>query len=82
MIYQDSGEVGRICADNMNSSTNNLAEVLKQLGQSTCNMLEYNEMVNVDIVRQDDDGSNSKYVDMVSPTFGNKRFITTPCLQR
>ena len=80
LVYQDSGEVGRICADNINSSLYNVEAVLEKLGESTCNLLEYQEMVDVDIIVDNDNvDSKAKYVDMVSPMVGNKRFIDTPC---
>ena len=88
LIYQSSGVVGKVCADNMNNSVaiTTLDRVLTKLGESTCSLLEYQSLVNISIVRDgplDQDGSvTHKYVDMVSPMSRDKSFINAPCVQK
>ena len=86
LVYQDSGEVGKVCADNMNTSiaSHKMEYVLQNLGESMCSMLEYESMVDIKIVRDTIDlgAANSKYVDMVGPMTGDKNFINAPCTNR
>ena len=89
LIYQSSGIVGKVCADNMNNSVaiKTLDRVLTKLGESTCSLLEYQSLVSIDIVRddheqEDDNSESTKYVDMVSPMSRDKSFINAPCVQK
>lgn len=82
LTYQDSGEVGRVCADHINSSVTNTDEVLARLGESTCAMLEYQELVDINIIVDTDIESKTKYVDIVSPISADKNFINADCSQR
>ena len=82
LTYQDSGEVGRVCADHINSSVTNTDEVLARLGESTCAMLEYQELVDINIIVDTDVESKTKYVDIVSPISADKNFINADCSQR
>ena len=85
LIYQSSGVVGKVCADNMNNSVaiKTLDRVLTKLGESTCSLLEYQSLVDIEIVRDEIEESTSiKYVDMVSPMSRDKSFINAPCVQK
>jgi len=81
LTYQDSGEVGRVCADHINGTVVNANDVLAKLGESTCAMLEYQKLVDINIV-SDDIESNTKYVDIVSPMAADKNFINADCSKR
>lgn len=82
LTYQDSGEVGRVCADNLNLQANAKA-VLNKLGESTCNLLEYQELVNIEIIQDEESElGKSKYVDISAPMSASKNFINAPCLKR
>ena len=87
LVYQSSGVVGKVCADNMNNSVaiKTLDRVLTKLGESTCSLLEYQNLVDIAIVHDSPVIPGSpphKYVDMVSPMSRDKSFINAPCVQK
>ena len=79
LVYQDSGQVGKVCADSMNKtlSSDDVNGVLEKLGQSMCTTLEYKVSENVVIVKDKEPGVS--YVDMVGPISDEKSFVTVPC---
>jgi hypothetical protein len=85
LVYQDSGDVGKVCADKMNSSipANEVTDVLHDLGKSMCTMLEYKNLIGIEVVKDtlNDDGS-TKYVDMIGPMTADKSFINVDCPNR
>ena len=82
MTYQDSGEVGRVCADSVNLSQTD--QILEKLGESTCQMLEYQELVGIEVVqdKEEDLDVKNKYIDIASSVSAGKNMINSPCLQR
>ncbi len=82
LVYQDTGDAGKVCADSMNKSVPNggLPGVLTKLGESMCTVLEYKNLISVDVVK--DEEADVKYVDMIGPISDDKSFITVPCQDR
>ncbi len=53
--------------------------MLKKLGESMCNMLEYRTLNSVNIVRDAENNSEVRYVDMIGPMSDDRSFINVPC---
>ena len=89
LVYQEGGAAGKVCADHMNKTVpkTEVGKVLNKLGVSMCNMLEYRDLINIEIV-VDEEGKNAevepdiRYVDMVGPMSDEKSFIDVPCASK
>jgi corin len=81
LVYQESGEAGKVCADYMNRTVpkDEVGRVLDKLGESMCNMLEYRSLQSIDIVRDAEEDREVRYVDMIGPMSEKRSFITVPC---
>ena len=81
LVYQESGEAGKVCADYMNRTVpqGEVGRVLDKLGQSMCNMLEYRNLKSIDIVEDSEEGTEVRYVDMIGPMSEKRSFIQVPC---
>ena len=81
LVYQESGEAGKVCADYMNRTVpqGEVGRVLDKLGQSMCNMLEYRNLKSIDIVEDSEEGNEVRYVDMIGPMSEKRSFIQVPC---
>lgn len=84
LVYQESGEAGKVCADHMNKTipTDEVGRVLNKLGESMCSLLEYRDLKSIEIEIDDDEtnkNSDVRYVDMVGPMSDDKSFINVPC---
>ena len=81
LVYQESGEAGKVCADYMNRTVpkDEVGRVLGKLGQSMCNMLEYRNLESIDIVQDAEIDNEVRYVDMIGPMSEKRSFIEVPC---
>lgn len=81
LVYQESGEAGKVCADYMNRTVpkSEVGRVLDKLGQSMCNMLEYRHLKSIDIVEDAEIDREVRYVDMIGPMSEKRSFIEVPC---
>lgn len=84
LVYQESGEAGKICADYMNRTVphNEVGKVLDKLGKSMCSMLEYRHLHSINVVTDAEDDKEVRYVDMIGPMSEKRSFITVPCPTR
>ena len=79
LIYQDSGNVAKVCADHLTNRVNDT--ILNHLGSSMCSMLEYNALLDIKIVTDNIQiPSKTNYVDMTTPM--DNAFSTSPCDKR
>ena len=60
----------------------NTNEVLVRLGESTCQMLEYQELIDISIIVDESTDSKTKYVDIVSSMSAEKNFLNSDCSNR
>ena len=77
LVYQESGQAGKVCADYMNKTVpaDEIDGVLKKLGVSMCNMLEYRHLKSIKVVQDIENQSDVRYVDMIGPMSKEKSFI-------
>ena len=69
LVYQEGGQAGKVCADHMNKTVPKaeVGKVLNKLGVSMCNMLEYQDLVTIEIVR-DEESSDAAGLGTTSST--------------
>ena len=69
LVYQEGGQAGKVCADHMNKTVPKaeVGKVLNKLGVSMCNMLEYQDLVSIEIVR-DEESSDAAGLGTTSST--------------
>ena len=80
LIYQDSGNVAKVCADHLKKIHANNT-ILNRLGESMCSMLEYEEMLKIEIITDAVQiPQKTTYVDMDTPL--DNTFATSPCDER
>ena len=81
LVYQESGQAGKVCADYMNKTVpaDEIDRVLKKLGVSMCNMLEYRHLKSIKVVQDIENQSDVRYVDMIGPMSKEKSFVEVPC---
>lgn len=61
---------------------NEVNQVLNKLGQSMCNMLEYQSLQSIDIVVDGETDKEVRYVDMIGPMSKKRSFVQVPCLSK
>jgi hypothetical protein len=67
LVYQESGEAGKVCADHMNKTipSDEVGRVLNKLGESMCSLLEYRDLKSIEI-EIDDDETNKVRIPRIS----------------
>ncbi len=87
LVFQEMGEAGKVCADHMNRTVpkEEMGRVLEKLGESMCDILEYEELTSIDIEEDEEESPDIRYVDMVGPMSrgkGGKSFVEVPCTNK
>jgi hypothetical protein len=88
LVYQKGGSAGKVCADDMTNTVpeEKMGGVLDKLGKSMCNMLEYRDLEEVEIIEdeeeKEDEEEQIRYVDMMGPMSEDRSFVEVPCHTR
>ncbi len=89
LVYQEGGESGKVCADHLNRSVPEpeMERVLNKMGESMCDILDYQTLMHIDVRVDTEENNDIRYVDMVGPMSDKSRsnrrsFVSVPCVSR
>lgn len=82
VIFNEKGEVGKLCTENLNStlSVNETTEILYTVASSLCKTLSYKNVTSLQVEK--DEEINISYVEMKNPLQSEIAFVRTPCKSR
>ncbi|KAJ8918592.1 hypothetical protein NQ315_013097 [Exocentrus adspersus] len=79
VVFNDRGEIGKLCTENINQSlpANQTVAVLHSIASSLCRSLTYHDVLSVSV--ETDIENDVSYVKMKDPTASEISFVRTQC---